>query len=173
VKIYANLNVLPRAFVTHAAVVAPDSWQGSELALGMLRDPAFDSSRVITINSNSQAVIEFPIGRHEWFDAEPTATIVEYTPTRVVVEVEASGPGYLLLTDAYYPAWRATVNGEPAEIYRGDVMFRAVQITAGHSTVVFEYKNTAFELGLAIAVIFAIVGIGVWWRKGRTRNAAA
>lgn len=173
VKIYQNLDVMPRAFVVHAAVIAPDNWWGTELALEMLRDPAFDPSKVITINSDSQAVVEYPIGRHDWFDAEPTATITEYDATRIVVEVDAEGPGYLLLTDAYYPAWEATVNGEPAEIYRADVMFRAVPIAAGHSTVIFEYKNTMFELGLAIAVTFGLVGAAIWWRKGWRRDAAA
>ncbi|MBE0688850.1 MAG: YfhO family protein, partial [Anaerolineae bacterium] len=63
----------------------------------------------------------------------------EYTPERVVIEVESSQPGYMMLTDAYYPGWRASVNGEESLIYRADVMFRAVAIPAGRSDVVFEY----------------------------------
>ena len=170
VKIYQNLGVWPRAFVVHEAITAPDSWLGTEIALDVMRDLRFNPARTVVLNSDSRAVVDYAIGRHPWLDPVSTAQIVEYTPTRVVIELEAGGPGYLVLTDAFYPEWRATVNGEAALIYRADVMFRAVQVPAGQSTVVFEYSNNSFHLGLLITIIFvlgcALVG-GGWRIKAR------
>jgi uncharacterized membrane protein YfhO len=69
-----------------------------------------------------------------------TASIRSYTDERIEIAVSAGADGYLLLADAYYPGWRATVDGQPTSIYRADAMFRAVSIPAGEHTVVFEYR---------------------------------
>ena len=37
--------------------------------------------------------------------------IASYDSQRVQVDVSAGAPGLLVLTDAYYPGWQATVNG--------------------------------------------------------------
>ncbi len=58
----------------------------------------------------------------------------------MTVQVEADSDAYLLLTDAYYPGWQATIDGEPTPIYRADVMFRAVQVPAGEHEVIFSYR---------------------------------
>jgi hypothetical protein len=156
VKVYENMDVLPRAFVVHAALVAPDTWDGTELALNLMRDPRFGPANTVIINSDSQEVVDYAIGRHLWWDAAPVAEIVEYTPMRVVVEVEASRPGYLVLTDAYYPGWRAESDGEPVAIYRADVMFRAVPIHEGQQTIVFTFKPFAIPFGWQIAAVGAM-----------------
>jgi uncharacterized membrane protein YfhO len=47
--------------------------------------------------------------------------------------------GWLILADTDYPGWAATVDGETTPIYRTNLMFRAVQISAGSHTVQFDY----------------------------------
>jgi uncharacterized membrane protein YfhO len=69
---------------------------------------------------------------------------------------EASRPGYLVLTDAYYPGWRAESDGEPVAIYRADVMFRAVPIHEGQQTIVFTFKPFAIPFGWQIAAVGAV-----------------
>jgi hypothetical protein len=170
VKIYENLEVLPRAFVVHNAIIVPDSWSGTEQALSIMRDSRFDPGNNVVLITDSPDAPHFGVGRHILFDAEPLVTISEYSATRVVVEVEASRAGYLLLTDAYYPGWQAEINGESVPIYRADVMFRAVPIEEGTSTVVFTYRNDALRLGVGIWIVFVglFAGVFVWgWRKSR------
>ncbi|MBK8027780.1 MAG: YfhO family protein [Chloroflexi bacterium] len=65
---------------------------------------------------------------------------VSYLPERIELRVETDAPGLLLLADAYYPGWTATVDGQPAPVYRADVMFRAVPVPAGSHEVVFDYR---------------------------------
>ena len=81
-------------------------------------------------------------------------------------------PGYLVLTDAYYPGWTATVDGQPAEIERADIMFRAVKVPAGQHRVELRYQPQSFSLGLLISIGTVVVLVGVWLivrRRNRSR----
>ncbi len=131
IKLYENRAVLPRAFVVHQAVTVPDTEAGTEDALDLMRAPDFDPAQIVVLAGDAPA-LDGPA-------AESAAAVEVYTAERVEVRVQASAPGCLLLTDAWYPGWRAEVNGQPAPIYRADVMFRAVNVPAGESRVVFAY----------------------------------
>ncbi|MBC7813642.1 MAG: YfhO family protein [Burkholderiales bacterium] len=127
IKLYENLDVLPRAFVVYDVQIADDA-----TTLELMRDPAFDPSQSIVL-AEGQALHTAPAG-------DSTATITSYEAERIEIRVDAADDGYLLLTDAYYPGWQATVNGQAAAISRADLMFRAVAVPAGESVVVFEFR---------------------------------
>jgi len=71
----------------------------------------------------------------------------------VELEVPAGAPGLLVLTDAYFPGWRATVNGRPAPIMPTDVAFRGVMLNGDGATVVFTYHSPGGNLGWGIPVL--------------------
>ncbi len=131
IKLYENRSVLPRAFVVYDVRLAADDERGTEDALAIMRAPDFDPARTAVILGDAPAFTSD-------LSASP-ARIVRYHAGEVHIEAEAAAAGYLLLTDAYYPGWQASVNGAPVPIVRADVMFRAVQIEAGLNTVVFRY----------------------------------
>jgi uncharacterized membrane protein YfhO len=56
-----------------------------------------------------------------------------------------------VLTDAFFPGWQATVDGQPAAIVRADFALRGVSVPAGRHQVVFEYTPASFRLGAAIS----------------------
>lgn len=96
------------------------------------------------------------------------AVITAYTPNRVTLTAESDGPGYLVLTDAWYPAWAATRNGAPAPILRADGMFRAVPLpAAGTWTVEMQYVPTAETRGawVTLAGLLAFVVVGARARR--------
>lgn len=71
---------------------------------------------------------------------DSTARIVSWLPGEIVVEVDAGGPGVLVLHDTYYPGWTATVDGNAVPIMRAEVLFRGVEVPAGKHTVVFRFE---------------------------------
>lgn len=71
---------------------------------------------------------------------ERRAVIREKSLNRLVVEVETNVPGLLVVTDPYYPGWEARRDGVAVPILRADLLFRAVEVPAGRSTVTFEYR---------------------------------
>ncbi|MBZ0284741.1 MAG: YfhO family protein, partial [Anaerolineae bacterium] len=148
IKLYENGDVLPRAYVTRLAsasipieVVMDDP----------LRYAFIDAPNGDDFGSNTAEVMDYP-----------TAVINSYDAERVEIAVDSLNAAFLVLSDAYYPGWTATVNGETTTIYRTNMMFRGVAIPAGQSTVVFEYRPGWWP-GVLIVGIAAWVAIGVGW----------
>ncbi len=150
VKVYENLAVLPRAFVASRAVVLSDAEAQAALAR-----PDFDPATTVILEQAAGIATDLaPLA------ASRPATITYYAPEHV--SVMADGPGYLVLTDTYYPGWRATVDGSPAAILRADLMFRAVELTPGAHTIEFHYDPISVRIGFWISgIAILVLGIGL------------
>jgi uncharacterized membrane protein YfhO len=93
----------------------------------------------------------------------------------VVVRADADRPALLVLTDSWFPGWKATVDGEPVEIERVDYLIRGVPVPAGAHTIEFTYEPASWRAGwivsaLALAAILAAAAIG--WRRRDNRRTA-
>ena len=159
VKIYQNLDVLPRAFIVHQA----RSVASEEQALDLMRSPSFDPANEVLL---VQAEVEETVPG----TGESSTRIVSYDPEQVRIEASLESPGYLVLTDAHYPGWEAEVNGEPVPIERANLYFRAVHLPSGEHQIVFTYAPSSARVGLGLglaawviwglACIVAVVYIG-------------
>jgi uncharacterized membrane protein YfhO len=68
----------------------------------------------------------------------------------------------VVLSEVYYPAWVAYIDGVAAPVLKGNHILRAVPVPAGKHTVTFEYRSKPFEWGLAISLVsLAAVGIAL------------
>jgi hypothetical protein len=83
------------------------------------------------------------------------------SPNRI--RLNATGPGIVVISEARYPAWRATVDGQPAEIQTVGGWWRAVAIGPGTHTVEMTYDPVLSRIGLAIAAL-ALAAYGVMRR---------
>ena len=160
--IYANEAALPEAYVVHQARIVEDAQKRLEI----LQDPRFDP-RVEVILSHPLPSVPVP-GPRESRD-EPSSVLRE-GQGRVIIEIAMTRPGYLVLTDTYYPGWQATVDGNPVEILEANHTFRAVQLDRGEHTIVFAYEPSSFRLGawitLAALIVLAAIPI-IRWRYRR------
>jgi len=82
-----------------------------------------------------------------------TARIVSYRNDEVVVETDATSNAVLVLNDVWHPWWRATLDGNPVEIQKANLLFRAVAVPPGKHTVRFSFH----PLGGALAQVWAKV----------------
>jgi len=92
-----------------------------------------------------------------------TPEIVAEHPNKIVIRVEADSPGWLVLSDVWYPGWRAWVDGEPVTVLRANYLFRAVEVPAGPHEVVFAYRPVWFYAGLVVSLL-AWMGLA-WYVK--------
>ncbi len=159
VKIYENLRSQPRAFLVHAAVPAADD----AAALVALRAPAFDPAAQVVLAGPARAV--------EAGQAPPPAEsvrVLSYAAERVELAVEAARPGYVVLTDAWYPGWEARIAPLDAEggaaveveVLRADLLFRAVQVEPGSWRLTFTYRPRTLYLGAGVTLV-GLCGLGL------------
>jgi hypothetical protein len=146
VKIYENRAVLPRAFIVHQAQVVSDE----TAAIATMQNPTFDPAQtLVQLAQPAESPGLISAGQPSPADR---AEITRYEPERVEIRAKLASPGWLALTDTDYPGWQVSVNGQPAEIRPTNLMFRAVELPAGESTVVFEYKPRSVQVGAFITV---------------------
>lgn len=161
VKLFENANALPQAYVVHQAAVSRSPEQtGKALAAS-----DFDFHKSVIVEGTTAVALDKPISAGVVDDAR----LNRLSANEVEVVATTSQPGYLVLTDAFYPGWQATINGAPAEISRANYMFRAVRLEPGTSLVNFKYQPLSFLLGLcaASAVLLAAVAHLLWSRVNR------
>lgn len=78
--------------------------------------------------------------------------LLSYRPERVVIAAELDAPGVLVLNDAWWPGWTATVGHTPVPILRTNYLVRGVLLDAGRHEVVFAYRTPpGVRLGAALS----------------------
>lgn len=73
--------------------------------------------------------------------------MVRYEPQRVSGEGSFPGGSWVVLADAYYPGWRAWIDGRPAEVQRVDYILRGVRADRQASRLDMVYAPASFQAG--------------------------
>jgi Bacterial membrane protein YfhO len=160
VNVYRNATPLPRAFMVHRAVVAA----GHEDAWARLHEASFDPAGSAILEGGQPLELQAVVS--------DTVSIVRYQPDALEIDVEAAADGYLVLSDPYYPGWRAELDGVAATILRADYAFRAVAVPAGRHRVVMSFRPGSWSAGLIISgiTVLVVLGLGVWSLVHRARR---
>jgi uncharacterized membrane protein YfhO len=79
------------------------------------------------------------------------ATFVVDGERAVELEATLTAPGLVVLADAYYPGWHATVDGRPAPIVPVNHLFRGVPAPAGPHRVRVAYHPARIWWGAAVS----------------------
>lgn len=82
----------------------------------------------------------------------------------VRIDVEASKPTTVVLTDLLYPGWVVTVDGQPTLSVRHAKQFRAVEVPAGRHEVVWRFQPTSVKLGVLISFAAALMALVAFWK---------
>ena len=77
---------------------------------------------------------------------------------RMTFSVDADAPSLLVVGDNWFPAWRASVNGEDAEVLRAYHTLRAVAVPAGTSTVEMWYESPLLQRS-RLASLLILLGL--------------
>ncbi|MCX8014772.1 MAG: YfhO family protein, partial [candidate division WOR-3 bacterium] len=149
IGIVENKKYLPRAFFCYDyRVVKNDS-----AILNLLSQDTFDVSRSVileeepdvSLGQNGNAVVNIQHLRSDYLS----------------VAVKTDQPGFLVLSEVFYPEWKARIDGNPTKIYRADYTLRAVYVPSGEHTIEMYYSKRNIKIGALITLITLIFAITI------------
>jgi hypothetical protein len=146
--VYRTPDVFPRAFAVHEAeqLAAPDQ---TALAMFRLRDQL-----------SSKTFVSGPPPALERCSGSDRVEVLHYDPSRVRIAADMACRGMVILTDTWFPGWRAEVDGKPAHIYETYGALRGVVVERGSHTVEMRYRPGSLIAGsilTAAATLLAAV----------------
>jgi len=178
-----NTEAFPLAWVVHEVEVQPPIF-------GLRREDRTKTVERLLYRSQDGGVQiwsggkEYPLHQRvlvETFDAPtvmqaaapgPTSAVdsvrfVRDDPGRVELEATLERPGFVVISNAYYRGWKATVDGKEAPILRANRAMQAVPAPSGSHKVVLTYSCRSTMVGGVFSVV-SWLGLGVWWLRRRS-----
>lgn len=157
-NVYENPSAFPRAWAVHDSMQVPDS----KTARATLASPEFDArKKVFFLDSGS--------GSHAPSIACADAsadhvTLAVHGNNRVVVKASLACPGIVILSDTFYPGWRATVDGKPVTIEEADGIFRGVAVPAGEHVIDMKYRPLSVIGGGLLSLLAGLIAAAAFFR---------
>ena len=159
---FENKTVLPRAFMVPVKGVT--AFPAIDDQIVFFRNSGFNPQQQFTV-SQLPAVLKEP--GEEPGSGLPLTRSVEIVGSHVNdIELRASTPetSVLILSQTYYPGWKALVDGQRTDVFQVDLSLMGVRIPTGLHDVQFLFRPTSFQIGAVLSFASAIVllGLALW-----------
>lgn len=157
VHIYENTDVFPRAFSVHQAIFHEKAAE--------IPDQLF----LLSAGLRRQTILPTPPPPLEQCPAPDSVQILAYHSSEVRLSAGMACRGMVVLSDAWYPGWRAYVDGQPAPIHKAYGFLRGVVVPAGLHTLEFRYRPASFYRGAALSLAALLAFAFLAFRRLRFR----
>jgi hypothetical protein len=154
VTIYANRGAFPRAWLVGKSVRVPSE----NAAYGLLADPRFHARDEVALGVDAGLDGKPPQGGVTWLARSPQAFSLSVATDRAAA---------LVVADAWYPSWKASVDGKDTRVLKADGGLQAVLLAAGSHRVDFRFDPSLFYGALAAALAGLLVLLGLRRHEAR------
>jgi hypothetical protein len=144
--VYENLAVFPRAFAVHRPVQFVDA----ESIISYMNSGQFNPSREVVLEEAQPAAM---VAAAAAATAPSRVDVTSYDNDRIDLTAAMSAPGWVVLSDSFFPGWKAEIDGQPARILRADCALRAVAVPGGSHKILFTYRPSALSTGRALCAV--------------------
>ena len=158
--VYANPAMFPRAFFVDSIKVADPM-----TILKNMKEGNFDPSMTAFLESKPKTAIE-PAGENA------TVEIAVRKNEYIKLEVNATGNNLIMLSEIYYPLWKAFIDGKETEILKTNYAFRSIIVPQGRHTIEMKLESKGFATGKMLSIISNILlavllaaGLFIEWKK--------
>jgi hypothetical protein len=152
IAIFQNPSVLPRAWVVPASGI--EEFRQINMEVDRLKNHAFDPLKFATISQSAPFAVS-TTKTTSTFDS--AANIVDAGATWLTIRTRVSAPGFLIVSQTYYPGWKASVDGSNTDVVQADVTLTGVPIPAGMHEVRLVFRPLSFYIGLTLTIFSCVV----------------
>ncbi len=155
-SLYRNSEVMPRAWLVHEVVTLPlGSFDEGDLGALFAEYELNPQITALVESANAEDLTVTPA----LSAADESTDVTHFGASSMTLDVSASAPALLVLSEVWYPGWRATVNGQATDILRANGALRALSVPAGDSTVLLDFMPSSWIYGLVASMIGALLAI--------------
>lgn len=177
-RVYENLRSLPRIWVvSHAEprneyeqlqLIRGEALEGQERLFNPLEVALIDIDPA-DVNKVDPALLEHPKNMSSTTKVENVngvANVVKREPARMHISSSVARPSLLVMSEIYFPGWRAKVDGGDVEILRVNYLLRGIELSPGSHTVEVFYWPPSLTIGaLVSAATLLLLLMLVIWRR--------
>ncbi len=157
---------MPRTFMLYNIHVT----RSEQELLEYLKSPAFDYRTTAVLEEEPDRRLSPPATTPDW-----KAHITNYTNNEIIIDASTSHDGILVLSEIFYPGWKAYINGHETTIYRANYNLRSLILPAGKHTVVVRFESGPFRTGFWISLLTLLLcaaGMALSLRQNRLAQAS-
>jgi hypothetical protein len=143
---------VPRAIVVGRAIVKP-----AEEVLDFMMTDTFDPFKVVVLEPESQ---QFMLPNTTEDDFEGSCSIIYYDSENIRITISANQACYLVLSEIFYPGWKAKMDGKDIPILCGNYIFRVIPLEQGEHEVELRFVSRPFRIGAIISLL--ILACSIW-----------
>jgi hypothetical protein len=108
------------------------------------------------VDLRKTAIIEGPVALAAETPGETDAvTTLKYEPNAIELAVGSASGGFLVLSETYYPGWKAWVDNRAIPIYQADIGLRGVVVPGGTHQIRLEFRPAILPISLGISLVTA------------------
>ena len=158
IYIHENYDVYPRAFlVNNFKIVEKDTAQEY-----LVKNPDFNLRQNVILEEelSNELINQLELSKDNKIN---NVNIVSYKTNNVLIETSNYDASILVLTDIYYPGWKAFIDGTETKIYRADGLVRAIFVPEGDHTIEFVYLPESYTIGITISLITALILVAIYF----------
>jgi uncharacterized membrane protein YfhO len=111
----------------------------------------FDPKQTVLLKKNDFE-IDFPQPAFAEPNVKSWTNIISYRPDQIVISAASSKPGYLFLSEIFYPGWKAFVDDQPTRILLGNYMFRVIELPEGKHVIRLIFDPLSIKVGIGITI---------------------
>ncbi len=143
---------LPRTFIVSEHEIVP-----KDEILSRMADPGFDPLKRVLLEKEDAHPLPHNPDLPAKNGRENETEILSYRADEIEISLHAKNPGYLFLSEVYYPGWKAFVDGRPETILRGNYLFRTVKIPQGNHRVRLVFDPFSIKIGIAATALMLLI----------------
>jgi hypothetical protein len=155
VRVFENMLVYPRAYFSERVRSDMDP----RSVLRQVTAPGFDGRRDALVETTDPPTVQPS-------NTPAVAEATRVSPTELRVTTHTAQQRFLVVSEMYFPGWRAYVDDVETPIFRTNYLFRGVVVPAGQHVVRFVYRPASVLAGAAVSSL-ALIGIGILLYRAR------
>lgn len=163
--IVKNDNALPKVYFVNKFETIPDK----EIELKKLFNQSFDPSKQVLLEQKPS--VNFNIAGEQ--KISNLTNIKNYQENQIILTTSTSTDSILVLSDNYYPGWKAFIDKNEVPIYRANYAFRGIFVPKGNHLIRFIYEPYSLMIGFYISLAsgFIYITIILIFKKIKTKKS--